>query len=145
MSDLVKIYNPASAASLTTEQIDGLQKLTNDEIRELALAYPNRLFPTPYLLIIDSKKEVLRQIPNASTFENLYNLRVRNGLSNYVAFNFRANYRPVNVTKLQPKRTEVIDLSDEELMSLPGFRAKNEIFPAETVQVKKVKRVPKDK
>src|SRR6185369_12205212 len=142
MTDLVKLYNPASAASLTPDQLQALQTLTNDQIRELAQAYPNATMQQAYLLIIDSQKPISKQIPNLSTFESLWNLRTKNGQKQYVAFNFKANYKPTNIKVVTPKRIEVRDLSDTELMSLPGFKTKNESFPPKTVEITNIKKVP---
>lgn len=144
MTDLVKLYNPANAASLTPEQVQDLQGLTVDQIKELALAYPNSMMQQAYLLIIDKTKPVDKQIANLSTFENLYNLIARNGLKQWVAFNFKTNYKPRNITPVKQSKTQVRDLSDTELLSLPGFRAKNEVFPPETVEVTHIKKVPLD-
>jgi len=140
MSDLTKLYNPANAAALTPEQIEGLQKLTSAEIKELATAYPNTSVPSAYLLIIDGSKPVDKQLPSLSSFENLYNLRERNGMKNYVAFNFKGGYRARTVSTIKPRKTEVVDLSDTELMSLPGFKTANTITPPSEVTVTKVKK-----
>lgn len=138
MSDLVKLYNPANSGALTQEQIEGLQKLTSAEIKELAQAYPNG--STGYLLIVDSRKEISKQLPTLSTFQNLYNLRERNGQKHFVAYNFKGNYKPVTVLPTKARKTEVRDLSDEELLTLPGFKAAAEKFPEETVVVKKIRK-----
>lgn len=138
MSDIVKLYNPASAASLTPEQIDGLQKLTSEQIKELALAYPNISMNRAYLLIIDGSKDVNKQIPALSSFENLRNLREKNGLKTYVAYSFRGVYKPRVVATSKPKRSEVLDLSDAELMNLPGFKAAQERIEGQKVAVVKV-------
>lgn len=119
MSDLVKLYNPASAGSLTPDQIEGLQKLTSAEIKELATAYPNTTMQRAYLLIIDNSKPVDKQLPMLSSFENLWNLREKNGLKKYVAFNFKGGYK-VNAVASR-RKSEVVDLSETELLSLPGF------------------------
>lgn len=150
MSDLVKLYNPANASSLTAEQIEGLQKLTSAEIKELAIAYPNATMQRAYLLIIDSTKPVEKQLPSLNSFENLYNLREMNGLRQYVAFGFKGVYKPRMVAPnfSRPKRTEVVDLSDQELLTLPGFK-KIVPMPTEngendlTVPVTKIKRIKK--
>lgn len=144
MSDLVKLYNPANAGSLTPEQIEGLQKLNSAEIKELARAYPNAVMQRAFLIIIDSTKPVEKQLPALSTFENLYNLRERNGQKSYVAFAFRGSYKPVRITPVRAKKVEVLDLSDVELKELPGFKTATEVIPEETVQVKKVKKQKKD-
>jgi hypothetical protein len=142
MIDIVKLYNPANAASLTPEQIEGLKFLSDDELKQLAMAYPNKIMVTAYLLIIDKSKPVEKQIPNLNTFEGLYSLRARNGLKNYVAFNFKANYKPRNISPVKPRKTEVKDLTDTELLHLPGFKTKNEVIKPETVEVKHIKKVP---
>lgn len=145
MTDLVKLYNPANAASLTREDLEGLQKLTSTEIKELALAYPNLTMQRAYLLIIDSKIPVEKQLLLQSSFENLWNLREKNGLRNFVAFNFKGTYKPVSALPVKPKRQEVLDLSETELMSLPGFKTATKEEPAQEVKVTKVKKVSKTK
>ncbi len=146
--DIVKLYNPANAAALTQEEIINLQSLTLDQIKQLAKAYPNTAHSRAYLLIIDSKKPVEKQLPQLSAWPNLYNLITRNGLR-FVAYGFRVNTprqgRTIGrVSKV--RRSEVLDLSDQELMTLKGFRTKAEngaikIHPEQTVTVTKVKNV----
>lgn len=140
MSDIVTLYNPANASALTPEQIAGLQKLTSEQIKELAKAYPNSGMTRAYLLIVDGSKPIDKQIPNLSTFENLWNLRERNGQKKYIAYMFRGAYKPKHVTASRISRREVVDLSDSELMTLPGFKTPNENFPAQEVKVTHVKK-----
>lgn len=147
MTDIVKIYNPANASALTKEQIDKLQTLTSDEIKELAKAYPNMTMSRAYLLIVDKTKPAEKQLPALSSFENLWNLREKNGLRNYVAFRFRDNYKPVQAGSTLKRgsiarRTEVLDLSEKELLNLPGFKTSDTQHPAQTVEVTKVKAKP---
>lgn len=137
MHDLVKLYNPANSATLTPEQVSGLQSLTSAEIKELAIAYPNMTMRRAYLLIVNSKLPVEKQLPSLCTFENLWNLREKNGLRNYVAFQFTGNYKAVQAPA-KARRTEVKDLSDVELMSLPGFKTKDINHAAQNVEVKKI-------
>lgn len=151
MTDIVKTYNPANAAGLTPEQIEGLQNLTVDEIKQLADAYPNASYPAAYLLIIDKSKPVEKQLPTLSSFPNLYNLITRNGLKNFAALNFKGNYKPVRNSVAMPSRTtnakrrEVLDLDNTELMHLPGFKADKETIPPETVEVVKVNSTTEEK
>ncbi len=140
MSDIVKLYNPANAAALTEQEISGLQKLTSDQIKELAKAYPNVLFSRGYLLIIDNRKPVDKQLPNLSSFENLWNLREKNGQRHYVAFNFHGNYKASSVKAVKPRKTEVLDLSNTELLNLPGFKVASNVPPEEKkIPVTKIK------
>lgn len=147
MSDLVKLYNPANAASLTPEQIAGLQELNSAQIKELAVAYPNMTMQRTYLLIIDSSKPLEKQLPNLSTFENLWNLREKNGLRKFVAYNFKGNYRSRPVAHVKGKTSQVLDLSDTELLTLPGFKTAVNSLPDTTetgadlqVKVTKIKK-----
>jgi hypothetical protein len=154
MSDLVRLYNPANAAALTSEQIAGLQKLTNDQIKELAKAYPNATMQRAYLLIIDSRKPVNKQLPTLSSFENLYNLRTKNSMTSFVAFNFKGNKaKPAAIVR--GRKPQVLDLQDMELKDLPGFKTEkmtipefktaNTVIPETEVSVKKVGRPKKTK
>lgn len=146
MSDLVQLYNPANASALTPEQTSGLQQLTSSELKELATAYPNVTMQRAYLLIIDGTKPVEKQLPALSSFENLYNLREKNGQRQYVAYQFKGNYRPALTPPSRVnngRKKEVLDLSDTELMELPGFKIGSEIIPPEVVKVTKVKKQTK--
>ena len=138
MTDLVKLYNPANAAGLTPDQVAGLQKLTDSELKELAKAYPNVTMQRAYLLIIDTRKSPDKQLPTLSSFENLYNLRTKNNMKSYVAYNFKGYKAPnktvTNKGKSVKKKVEVLDLSDAELLTLPGFKS----IPIASVPVKKV-------
>lgn len=141
MTDILKLYNPANSASLTPEEIAGLQTLTSAQIKELAQAYPNMVMQRAYLLIIDSRKPADKQLPTLSTFENLWNLREKNGLRSYVAYNFKGSYKTKTIQPLRPNRQQVVDLSDVELMSLPGFKvAGKEVIKPAVVEVKKIKK-----
>lgn len=151
MSDIVKLYNPANAAALTSEQLEGLQKLTSPEIKELATAYPNMTMQRAYLLIRDSSKSIEKQLPSLSTFENLWNLREKNGLRQYVAYAFKGAYKQKTITPARAKNQEVLDLTDTQLMNLPGFKtAKTNnkpetVIPPQEVKVNRVKKIAKPK
>lgn len=141
MTDLVKLYNPASAAALTPDQIAGLQKLSDSDLKELAKAYPNVSMQRAYLLIIDSRKPAEKQLPTLSSFENLYNLRTKNSMKSYVAYNFKGyKVKPGFIQPKGKKKTEVLDLSDSELLSLPGFKTLNSEIPPTEVVVKKIRK-----
>lgn len=142
MTDVVKLYNPANASALTSQQIADMQNLTSDEIRQLAQAYPNAASTSAYLLIVDMRKEPAKQIPTLSSWESLFNLRERNGRREFVAFSFRGVYQPraIPATRFVPKKIQVIDLSDTELMSLPGFKLPDKTIGPQDVEIKKVNR-----
>lgn len=145
MTDFVKTYNPANAAALTPQELSDLQLLTSEQIKQLAKAYPNEAFGRAYLLIVDGTKPVEKQLPSLSTFENLWNLREKNGLRNYVAFNFKGNIAAIVSKTVKVRKTEVLDLSDAELMTLPGFKVSNYLPPEDLkVPVKEIKK-PKNK
>ncbi len=149
MSDIVKLYNPANAASLTPEQLEGLKQLTNAQIKELAQAYPNLTMARAYLLIINTKQK--NPLPQLSTFENLYNLRVKNNQSQYVANGYKGIYKTTSVKRTA--KQEFLDLSDSELMSLPGFKTAEAVgvhgSPIQPTEIKpekvKIVRVKKEK
>lgn len=145
MSNLVKLYNPANADILTSDELAGLQNLTSDEIKELAIAYPNRTMQKAFLLIIDSSKPVNKQLAALSTFENLWNLREKNGLRKFVAYGFKGSYKQVTTRSqnISSKKKEVLDLSETELLSLPGFKTADIETKPEEVPVKKISRKSK--
>lgn len=147
MTDLIKTYNPANAAALTSEQLDGLQKLDSAQIKELAKAYPNgAMGGRAYLLMIDKTKPVEKQLPQLTTFENLWNLREKNSLRNWVAYRFRDNYKAPtpaqNIRKgnVKTRKVEVLDLSERETLNLPGFKTGDKQHPAQTVGITHVKK-----
>ncbi len=136
MTDLVKLYNPANAAALTPDQLAGLQKLSDSDLKELAKAYPNVIMQRAYLLIIDTRKSPDKQLPTLSSFENLYNLRTKNSMKTYVAYGFKGVNKPKPVVQKgkMKRKVEVLDLSDAELLTLPGFKS----IPITSVTVKKL-------
>ncbi len=142
MSDLVKLYNPANSDLLTDKDIADMQKLTTEQIKELATAYPNGVSNRAYLLIVDGAKPAHKQIPSLSTFENLYNLRVKNGLKTFVPFSFKGKYVGKASPLQKSKKSEVLDLSDVELLDLPGFKT-GVSKQAEQVEEKPVENLPK--
>ncbi len=144
MSDIIKTYNPANASALTSEQLNDLQNLDSNQIKELAKAYPNATMGRAYLLIIDKTKPVEKQLPSLSTFENLWNLREKNAMRQFVVYRFRDNYKPVqtaNIKRGTGRKTEVLDLSETDLLNLPGFKTKDTEHPAQTVEVVKLNKI----
>lgn len=145
MSEIVKTYNPANAASLNDQQLNDLRNLTTEQLRDLAKAYPNGTFNRGYLMIVDGSKPIQNQLPALSTFQNLYNLRTKNGLSKYIAIGFKGNYQKTGVITPKKGKVEVLDLSDTELLTVPGFKTgvgtnREESFPEETVKVTKIEK-----
>lgn len=140
MIDFIKLYNPANSAALTPQEIQAMQSLTHDQIKQLAKAYPNTSNPRAYLMIVDSKKPAEKQLPQLSTFENLYNLITKNGMKSFVPFGFRGGIKQkTSMSKVRVRRSEVLDLSDAELKTLPGFRTKDTVQPAQEMVVTRVK------
>jgi hypothetical protein len=142
MTDLINLYNPANAGSLSETDREKMQLLSSDDIKQLAMAYPNMTMQRAYLLIVDDTKPAGKQLPTLSSFENLWNLREKNGLRNYVAFGFKGQYK---VIPARLKNAEVLDLSDTELMDLPGFSTATTEHPAVAVPVTKVNKKAKTK
>lgn len=152
MNELIKLYNPANSDALTSEQVEAMQHLTTDEIKMLARAFPNTAFQNAYLLIIDKNVDIRKQPPTATSWENLYNLHSRHGLTNWVAYNYRRNIKrvaliPEPIGEVGP----VLDLSDTELISLPGFKTapttdRNELFDFDRkIELKKIRKTKKQK
>lgn len=141
MTDIIKLYNPANAAALTPDQLQGLQKLDSAQIKELATAYPNMIMQRAYLLIIDSRKPAEKQLPALSSFENLWNLREKNGLRHYVAYAFRSSYKAPQKSAIpvRAKKSEVVDLSETDLLNLPGFKTPTREEPPQQVKITKVR------
>lgn len=121
--NLIDIYNPRNASSLTQEQIDNMGKLTDEQIGQLAKAYPNSDSNFAYLILYDENAR--KQNYARSTWANLYHLRTKNKAKQYSALTFASLWRGGDST--QRKDANVIpmamtqDISRQEVESAPGI------------------------
>lgn len=118
--ELIAIYNPANAASLTPEQITAMQSLDNAQICALAKAYPNRPRGNAYLVLYDTDLPQNKQLFSLSTWQNLCNLRSKMSKKNFVPFTFRNLFvqttgSVARSSNSQPATKQVVDISTAEV------------------------------
>lgn len=119
MKDFIHLYNPNNATNLTEQEIAAMQELTDDQIRELAERYPNHSIANTYLLLKDMSAKT--QIYPASTWQNLYNLRVKNGMKKYIPFTFKSIFIK-RATPVIPIQEKVQDLTQNEIDKAEGIK-----------------------
>lgn len=137
MSDIFEIYNPLNAKKLTQDQIDYMQHLTREEVKELARLYPNSKYHYNYLLIFDSTKEQGKTMDQLSTWPNL-NALWNSNHTQFKAHNFRNNVQKVNEEKVAAKipvhvGPKVVDLSEIEAQNAVGLKKQEAELPAEEI------------
>lgn len=117
--NIIELYNPRNAAKLTPEQVQAMQDLTLDEIKELAEAYPNQPTGNAYLKFYIKSDPADKQRFPLGTWNNLYNLR-KLGKEDILPFGFVNTKMPFVQTKAGVvKRT--VDLGAEEVIE--GMKA----------------------
>jgi hypothetical protein len=151
----LELYNPKNSKSLTQEQLDAMENLTDEQIFQLSKKYPNLPTSNTYLILKDLNAK--HQTGHLSTWQNLYNLRTKNARPNFVAWTFRdlwtggtnnairAQQHPVATHPTMPTQ----DLTEKEIETAAGlvqehFEAKkaikvqeDETFPDLTEEAKK--------
>lgn len=111
-------YDPANAKNLTPEDIAAMKDFTNDDLLTLAQLFPNKAQGGAYLIIGNTNMKV--QTGNRGTFQNLYNLKVKNGQKQFFAMSYTSLFR---VAPKQPAIGKLVDLTNEEIKQRPGFGA----------------------
>jgi hypothetical protein len=131
--NILEIYNPANAASLTDEQITAMRSLSVEQIAELAKAYPNGPTGNSYLRLHDKNLADDKQIYPLSTWQNLHNLHKISNF-NFTPISFTKNYvAPVlTMTNNVPPRTK--DLADADVAGAEGLKKADENKVPEVVK-----------
>lgn len=135
--DFVKIYNPANAKNLTPEQIKDLQSLTDDQLKQLAEAYPNNQSGSNYLILKNVRLADDKQVFQTSTFPNLYNLRTRHNHKHFVAISFASimEYKGIkNVKQTKLPSLPVQDLTAKEISQAEGLKPTPAAIPVAAPQ-----------
>lgn len=119
--NIIEKYNPINANQLSSEDIAKMQDFTDEEIKALAKAYPNKNMTGAYLVLFD--ENVKNQIYPLSTWQNLANLR-KFGKNNYKAYTFRSLLKKSEpITGSGAVQAKVIDLTNDELEELAGLKS----------------------
>ena len=120
--DIITTYNPANT-NLTPQELSAMKDLTDEQIAELAKAYPNQPTGNAYLEYwLKNEKETEQRYP-LGTWANLNNLR-KLGRKDILPYRFRKNYRaprpvPVDLQKPAPR---IVDLSEQEVKQAEGLK-----------------------
>lgn len=116
--ELTQLFDPANALSLTEADLEKMASLTDDEIKTLATAFPNKSNQQAYLILKDTKLPASKQLFPLSTWPNLWNLR-KIGMKNFVATSFKQIFNKA-VTKM--KIAAVQDLTVNDVKKAPGLK-----------------------
>lgn len=133
--ELVKIFNPANAGTLSQEDLAIFRDLSDEQIGILAKAYPNSPSRRPYLILYDKNVKPEKQLFSLSTFQNLYNVRKFSNLKNFVPYDFKSAVFPVktrtvaNVSRVGNKAAAVAP-GKKILVDLSANEAANELKSA---------------
>lgn len=112
--------NPINQKAFTDEHIAILQNLTNDELKQLATAYPAAVGTVPFLILHDSGKKV--QNGAKATYATLFNLRVKNGQGHFSISTVVSRYTKTTAAPVINKPGKASDLTAEQLDSAPGIK-----------------------
>jgi hypothetical protein len=124
MSKLIETYNPQNAKALDAQQIEAMQHFSNEQIEELAAAYPNQPRGNNYLVLINTTLPANKQVYQLSTWKNLASLR-RLNQKQFSAYSFKSVFdnNKTNLPKVGISLpAQVIDLSKQSMTDLPGFK-----------------------
>lgn len=121
--DIISTYNPGNT-NITDEEVAQMRNLTDEQIEQLAKAYPNQPTGNAYLEYwIEGEKENEQRFP-LGTWANLHNLR-KLGRKDISAFRFRRSFQPKKnypVPLKTPQR--IVDLSKQDVENAEGLKAK---------------------
>jgi hypothetical protein len=122
--DILQVYNPANAANLSAEETAAMKDLSNEQIAQLAQAYPNQPTGNAYLVYYITSEDAKSQRYPLGTWSNLNELR-KMGRADILPFGFFKNVfsqKPTTVSVSQPKSERIVDLSAEEAASAEGLK-----------------------
>lgn len=152
---LLQKFNPANAANLTAQDLETLRGLTDQQIDELAKAYPNQPTRRAYLRLYDTSKPENKQLFNLSTWQNLRNVRKFSNMKNLVPYDFiatpigfqnqqRQAPRPIGSTTSNPRKV-IVDLSAKEAADQLRSSVAKPTPPAKPTTVKNITSKPQPK
>lgn len=122
MSDLIQLYNPQNARALSSKEIEAMQHFSNEQIEELAKAYPNQPRGNNYLVLINTQLPANEQVYQLSTWQNLAALR-RLNQGHFSAYSFNTVFNNKDTPKVGVSLpAKVVDLSSADLSQAQGFK-----------------------
>lgn len=117
----IERFSPNNAKTFTPQELSTLKTLDNDELRQLADAYPpnstNGGFA--YLVLHDSSKT--HQIGQRSTYPVLFNLRSRLEQKQYSILTFTALYSKTTAQDAPLQTGKVQDITANDVAAAPGL------------------------
>lgn len=120
--DIIQTYNPANT-SITPDELNAMKDLSDEQIAQLAKAYPNSPNGNAYLVYYNDKEEQKKQLYPLGTWANLYALR-KLGIKYILPYSFKDKFYQKkaigNAHKQAPTRT--IDLSKDDLEEAEGLK-----------------------
>ncbi len=129
--DILQVYNPANK-EITADEIEAMKNLTDDEIAQLAKAYPNTPTGNAYLVYFNTSETQTNQRFPLGTWANLHNLRLL-GRKDIVPYNFTKNHaagRSLATTVSKPDQ-KTVDLSKEDAGNAEGLKKAEVVPPAQ--------------
>jgi hypothetical protein len=118
--DIIKIYNPANT-NITEEQLSAMKDLTDEQIAELAKAYPNQPRGNAYLEYYLTGEKAHEQRYPLGTWANLLSLR-KLGRKDILPFRFRRQNAPRMMAPVSQPAQRVVDLSQDDLANVEGLK-----------------------
>jgi hypothetical protein len=119
--DIIKTYNPGN--KLNDEEQSAMVNLTNEQIADLAKAYPNQPTGNAYLEYwMKNEKDIEQRFP-LGTWANLNSLR-KLGREDILPYRFRSSFSTREVQPfVQAPAQRVVDLSAKEAVEAEGLKS----------------------
>lgn len=117
----IELYNPSNAKKLTRDELEYLPLLSNDELKQLAEAYPPNANGIAYLVLSDANAKTQRG--QVSTYPALFRLRTAHKQKQFSIATFAV--LQVKTTSTGQKSSiipgNIQDLTDKEVTDAPGL------------------------
>jgi hypothetical protein len=129
--DIIKTYNPGN--KLTDEEQSAMVNLNDEQIAELAKAYPNQPTGNAYIEYwMKNEKDIEQRFP-LGTWANLNSLR-KLGREDILPYRFRSSVATREVQPfVQAPAQRIVDLSEKDVVEAEGLKSV-EVAPVEAVQ-----------
>lgn len=110
----INTYNPANA-NITADELNSMKDLTDEQIAQLAAAYPNTPNGNAYLVYYDKKHEEKSQLYPLGTWTNLHALR-KLGYKDILPYSFKDKFyqKKAVANAHKPAPTRTVDLGKNE-------------------------------
>lgn len=114
-------FNPSN--KLSSEDVDALRNLSNEQIQELAKMYPNAPRGNGYLLLYNTKVKEDQQTFPLSTWRNLANLHKKLGQTYWKPWDFRSSVKTTKTPVVGVARgLRKVDLQPGDIAGAEGLK-----------------------